>query len=414
MRTVALDFSARKIALCEVKDGNVVERTTVLSMNARHFQRLLGPKTEKARVAVEACLEAWYVAEKLEEWGHEVVLVDTTRVRQIGVGDHGRKTDRLDAEALARALERNAIPRAHMLSPARQELRHALNVRSNLVETRAHFVIAIRALIRAHAEPLKACDANVFKDRLAEAELDEATAIRIAALRDLLEPLDAAIKKAEARLAALASQEPALLRLCSVPGVGLVVATAFVSVVDNARRFKNAHQVQSYLGLVPSENSSGGTRRLGSITKHGNSYLRKMLVQSAWSIMRMKKSDPLRDWAHAVAERRGQRVGIVALARRLAGVLWALWRKDRVYEPARAAAATARGLEQQAQTIEVQAAAFRDAERRIRYHRPHAALTVPDVREPPITEQVDRRGRTIRRNKKGHITAVTGRNPQSA
>jgi hypothetical protein len=204
------------------------------------------------------------------------------------------------------------------------------------------------------------------------------------------------------------------LRLCSVPGVGLVVAAAFVSVIDNARRFKNAHQVESYLGLVPSESSSGATRRLGSITKHGNHYLRKMLVQAAWSVMRQKKSEPLRDWGHAIKERRGQRIAVVALARRLAGVLWALWKKDRVYEPARAAGATARGLEKQAQSVETRAAALRAVERKLRYHRPHAALEVPELRTPPVTEQVDRRGRTVRRNEKGHIIGVTGRNAQSA
>jgi transposase len=94
-------------------------------------------------------------------------------------------------------------------------------------------------------------------------------------------------------------------------------------VIDEAGRFGDAHSVQAYLGLVPCEDSSGGRRRLGSITKQGNSYARAMLVQAAWSVLRCgDESDPLVRWGHAVGERRGKRIAVIALARRLAGVLW--------------------------------------------------------------------------------------------
>ena len=91
--------------------------------------------------------------------------------------------------------------------------------------------------------------------------------------------------------------------------------------------FKKAHQLESYLGLVPSEDSSGGKRRLGGISKRGNPYMRALLVQSAWCILRLRDtSDPIKAWADSLAERRGKRVAVVAIARRLAGVLWAMWR----------------------------------------------------------------------------------------
>jgi hypothetical protein len=124
-----------------------------------------------------------------------------------------------------------------------------------------------------------------------------------------------------------------------------VVAAAFVSVIDEARRFEGAHQVESYLGLVPREASTGGKRKLGSITKQGNSYMRQLLVQSASGILRVgDPDDPLRRWGRALVERRGRKIAVVALARRLAGILWAMWRKGTVYEPARLGAPTTRGL----------------------------------------------------------------------
>jgi hypothetical protein len=134
--------------------------------------------------------------------------------------------------------------------------------------------------------------------------------------------------------------------------------------------------VESYLGLVPSEDTTGGKRRLGAISKHGNSYLRALLVQSAWLMLRLSgRSDPLQRWALAVAERRGKRIAIVALARRLAGVLWAMWRDNTVYEPELVARTGARGLRKAAQSIEFRAAALQRSAEKLRRHRARPAKT---------------------------------------
>ncbi len=129
--------------------------------------------------------------------------------------------------------------------------------------------------------------------------------------------------------------------------------------IDEAKRFRNAHAVSAYLGLVPGENTTGGKRRLGSITKHGNTHARSMLVQSAWQILRAGDADdPLRRWADALAKTRGKRIAAVALARRLAGVLWAMWRDGTVYDPGLQARDSARGLKTHAQSQGLRAQAM--------------------------------------------------------
>jgi transposase len=357
MRKVGLDLGARHIALCEVAEGVVVRRATVRRL--QELEPILGSQTAGAQVAFEACREGWHVHDVLTGWGKEPVMLDTTRVRQIGVGQHGRKNDALDAEAIAIALDAGRVPMAHVLSPERRVLRAKLSVRSELVEMRARQVTLLRGLARAEGILVSSSSTDGFLQKLQQASLSPAT-------RTLMAPLVATLTVAQEQLAAMdkeiarvAKGDP-IIRLCATaPGVALIVAATFVSVIDEAKRFRNAHAVSAYLGLVPGENTTGGKRRLGSITKHGNMHARSMLVQSAWQILRAGDADdPLRRWADALAKTRGKKIAAVALARRLAGVLWAMWRDGTVYDPGMQARESAKGLRTHAQSQELRALAM--------------------------------------------------------
>ncbi len=364
MRKVALDLAARKIAYCEVANEQVLERRTVSSIG--RLEDLLGPDSPPARVAIEACREAWHVHARLTGWGNEVLLVDTTRVRQLGVGQHGRKTDRIDAEVLALAVERNQIPTAHLLSPERQQLRMQLSVRRALVTTRAEYVTTVRGLVRAAGGKLPTCDTDRFVDRVREAKLEHGINELVAPLLDVLDQLNTKLAELEQQLEQKCADDPVITLLMTAPYIGVVTAGAFVSVIDDAHRFSDSRKVGAYLGIVPSEKSSGNRRRLGSITKKGNGYLRSLLVEVSWSMMRRKSDDPLTCWAQAVAKRRGKRIAVVALARRLAAVLWAMWRDDTVYDPQWVGKRIARGLKREAQDIKIRADAMKRAAEKVR------------------------------------------------
>jgi len=143
----------------------------------------------------------------------------------------------------------------------------------------------------------------------------------------LLVSVEAQIRAARG-VAELAREDPNVRRLQTVPGVGPVTATAYVAALDSQARFSSARQVSSYLGLVPREMSSGERQHRGRITKAGNNHIRWLLVQAAWSIVRSKRvhAGMLQLWALQVAQRRGKYVAVVALARKLAGILFAMWR----------------------------------------------------------------------------------------
>jgi transposase len=360
MRYVALDLGAKKTSYCEVAGGRVVQRATVARVDT--MQSLLGPDCPPATVAIEACREAWHVHDLLTSWGNEVVLVDTTRSKRLGIGQHGRKTDRIDAEVLAKALERGGIPVAHVLSPHRRELRRWLGVRRALVESRAHLVTMVRGLARERGVRLRSGRTDYFAIAVRKQRLDEQTLALFEPLLKLLDSIATELVGVEAELAKVCASEPIVTLLATAPGVGSIVAASFVSVIDEAKRFQSAHHVESYVGLVPSEDTTGGKRRIGAISKEGNGYLRALLVQAAWSVLRTSdRHDPLRLWAEAVAARRGKRIAVVALARRLVGILWAMWRDGTVYDASALAVGNSKGVRRTAQTLELQTEALKRA-----------------------------------------------------
>jgi transposase len=376
MRRIGLDLGARHIAFCEVAEGVVVERASV-----RGFGELasrLGPKTTPARVAFEACREGWHVHDMLVKWGKEPVMLDTTRVRALGVGQHGRKNDALDAEAIARALDSGSVPVAHVLSPQRRWLRAKLSVRGELVDVRARHVTILRGLARAAGILLPTSSTSGFLSMLERAPLPDETRTMIAPIVATLRVVEPQIEQLDAELAEIAKGDP-VIRLCATaPGVALVVAATFVSVIDDAKRFRNAHAVGAYLGLVPGENTTGGKRRLGSITKQGNTYARAMLVQAAWQILRAADhDDPLRVWATQIAKTRGKKIAAIALARKLAGLLWAMWRDGTVYDPELGARTSAKGLKAVAQRTELRAAAMARVAKKIQRREPKAKKSSP-------------------------------------
>lgn len=351
-RCVGIDLG-RKLSFCEVQGDEVVQRAMLTTKS--ELERVLGPATEPARVAIEACREAWYYHDLLKSWGHQVLVVDTTRVRELGIGHGRRKNDRIDAEVLARAVQSGRIPLAHVLSPERREMRAEIGVRRALVQTRAEFVVTVRGLLRSWGVQAPKCEPGDFAlnvDKLVRAkQLTKDRYARIEPLIAVLNSIGPQIRALDSKLERMIEGVEIGKVLMTCPGVGTVVACSFVSVIDDASRFDNAHQVEAYLGLVPSENTSGA-RKLGSITKAGNTYLRAMLVQAAWVVLRCRVNSALKLWGMAIAKKKGKKLAVVAIARRLAGILWAMWRDNKPYDPSLVGKASSQGLREQAQRVD--------------------------------------------------------------
>lgn len=284
------------------------------------------------RVLLETGTESEWVAQALEGAGHAVIVADPNYGPMYGDLRRRVKTDRRDVTALAEANRRGWYRPAHRTSTAQRAVRQVLRSRRHVVRMRSGTISLVRALLRQSGYRLGAGTAAQVPQRLKRLALPPALAEVLAPLRRVLETLSDEISDLDDRCQALAGQDAIVQRLQSVPGVGPVAALTFRAYVDDVARFKRAGQVSAAMGLVPREESSAERRHRGHITKAGPSEVRSMLVQAAWACWRSKGSGTLHAWVEHVAAKRGRRIAVVGLARRLSRILYAIWRDQSVFD----------------------------------------------------------------------------------
>jgi transposase len=334
MDHLAIDLGGRESQICvRGSDGRILEERRWPTRRLGAY--LAGRPT--SRVIVETCAEAFGVAEAAVAAGHEVRIVPARLVRTLGVGARRLKTDRRDAQVLSEVSCRIDLPSVHLPSPRARQHKTLCGMRDALVRARTQLINTVRGWLRGEGRRLRSGAVESFPARVqalaAESPLPAAVTRQIEAIAQLT----AQIAAADRELAQAARTDPVTRRLMTVPGVGPTTAVRFVAAVDDVTRFASAHALESYLGLTPGEDSSSDRHRRTGITKAGASALRWCLVQAAWAAQRTRRRTPLQAWAETIAQRRGARIATVALARKLAGILYALWRDDTTYVPWRAA-----------------------------------------------------------------------------
>ncbi len=331
MDTIGLDLHKRESQLCVLgEDGSVSERRIVTSRE--RFTAVLGNRPP-ARILLEASTESEWVAQHLESLGHEVIVADPNYAPMYSTRSRRVKTDKRDARSLAEALKVGAYHRAHRVSSERRHIRAELAVREALVRTRTRYISLAKALVRRDGLRVAGSEAEKVARRIAELDLSDSLASELMPLFQVMAPINEQIEAADRRITHLSKNDPEVALLTTAPSIGPITASAVVATVDDITRFQSAHQFEAFLGLVPGERSLGEKRRVGKITKAGNSRVRYLLVEAAWRILRSKGEETaaLRAWAVLIATRRGKRIAVVALARRLAGILYAMWRDNSPY-----------------------------------------------------------------------------------
>jgi len=294
----------------------------------------------KSVVVMEACGSASFWGRKFESMGHEVVLLPASQVRPYVPRN---KTDSADAKALLEAHRNEAIRPVPIKSVGQQTLAALHRFRSGWMAERTGRINGLRGVLREQGIVIRVGAPRVVPAVTAlveDADSDVPDGLRhtLWEVCQEIRELERRIKDVGRQLEALAKQFPAYERLRTIPGVGLLTATALLAFVGDVRRFTTGRHLASYLGLTPNERSSGLTRHLGGISKRGDCYLRMLLVHGARSVLfasrRQEHPERLRVWAMELEKRSGFNKASVALANKLARIIWAVWREDEaVYVP---------------------------------------------------------------------------------
>ena len=305
-------------------------------MSRERFRRYFSEQAS-VEVLMEACGTAHHWGRELEALGHRVRLLppsDVARYRD------GNKTDRADAIAILEASRNERIDAVPVKTLEQQALTSLHRLRSAYVADRTARINTVRGILRefGHAIP-QGSRSFVAHARVAldDERLPHDLGHEIARALDEIVTFRETIGEITSRIEDIGGRMPAVAHLRTVPGIGVLTATALVAFVGEPHRFRSGRHFASFLGLTPRENSSGYRRRLGRISKRGDTYLRMLLVHGARSALlaarRCRQPTPLQLWALRVELRSGHNKATVALANRLARIAWRVWRDQRSYEP---------------------------------------------------------------------------------
>jgi len=339
--TIAVDIakSVFEVAVSK-RPGRVAQRQRLSRKRLLPFFAQQPPAT----VLLEACSSAHFWARQLRDLGHDAVLLPPRHVRPYR---QGNKTDRADAKALLEAHRNDEIRPVPIKTVEQHALAALHRLRSGWVGTRTARINAVRGILRELGITIPVGATHVVSH--VRALLDDPDAcppesLRVSLLEacDEIRDLEEKIRSTELQLKALARQDQAVAYLRTVPGIGLLTATALVAFVGNVQRFPSGRHLASFLGLTPKEHSSGNVRRLGRISKRGDAYLRTLLIHGArsvlWAAKSKKEPDRLRRWALELEQTRGHNKAAVALANKLARFAWVVLNERRDFQTTRRAA----------------------------------------------------------------------------
>jgi transposase len=324
------------------RTGHIVQR---LRLSRRRFERYLETQTPGTEVVMEACGTAHFWGRRCRALQLEPTLLPVQYVRPYV---HRNKSDRTDVAAILEARRCAAIQPVPVKTAAQQVLQGLHRVRQQWQKTRTARINAVRGLLREQGVTVAVGAITLQRAVPAQlATLDGQVPSRLihlvhgllAEIRDL----DQRIRALDAELASALTDDPVAERLQSVPGVGIITASALLGSVPHIHQFHRGRQFASWLGLTPREAASGHRLWRGAVSKRGDVYLRTLLIHGARSVLANAQTrartgrvalTPLQQWALALAARRGFNKTTVALANRLARVVWAVWRTEQPYRAA--------------------------------------------------------------------------------
>ena len=341
MNYCGIDAANQTSAVCVVDaQGQVLRAVTVATQGAALGEALSGLGV--LRVVIEAAPLAEWLAGQVEALGHEAVLIDARAAKHLVRS--AKKTDARDARTLAQLARTGWYTVVHRKAAPARLLRSRLQGRQALLRTAKASAAAIRGLLRAHGIRLGRVAEGRFAARVREVVCAQVPGLEetMGALLTVWQQSHEAAAALERALQRDSRQDPVRRRLQTVPGVGALISSAYQATIDDPHRFVRARQVADYVGLAPRVHQSGEVDLRGRISREGDHLLRWHLVEAAHVLLTRGRDCALKRWGLALAARKGASKAKVAVARKLAVLLWRLWLKGEDFQAWPAGTAAAR------------------------------------------------------------------------
>lgn len=309
------------------KNGKPVLRRKLKRDEVEPFFKAL----HSCQIGLEACPGSHHWVRTLRAYGHDVRLLPAQYVRPYVKTN---KNDAADAEAICEAMTRPTMRFVPIKEEDQQEILVLHRVRQMLMRQRTQLINGIRGHLTEFGivGPQRAHRVQLLVDIIRDETDSRLPAAARQALLHLVVQLQQVAGKLEAidkELVQLGRQNDTCRRLMTIPGVGVVIATAMVAATRDPEDFKSGRHFAAWLGLVPRQHSTGGVDRMGGISKRGNGYLRRLLIHGSRSIMRWRSKSWV--WLAKLRARRPANVAAVAVANKTARVIWAMMRFGGVY-----------------------------------------------------------------------------------
>jgi transposase len=301
----------------------------------------LAAKLEPCVVGMEACCGAHHLGRVLRAQGHEVRLMSPEYVRPYV---KSQKNDDRDAEAIAEAATRPTMRFVELKSEERLDMQTLHRARDRLVAERTALINQLRAILLERGITV-AQGRRKLERHLAGLDAQEGLSQRMRVLigdmRAQWNELDRRIAEFDKEFAEWARNEGAARRLMTIPGIGVLNATALIAAIGQGESFARGRDLAAWLGLVPRQVTTGGKPRLLGISKRGNKYLRKLLIHGARAVLPrlLESPTPLGAWLRGLTARMHKNAAVVALANKLARMAWAVLRHDETFHIDASAAA---------------------------------------------------------------------------
>lgn len=338
---VGMDVSSKSFVIHAIDERKKVRMAKEIEPTREGLRKMIEELGKEKKVVVfEAGNQMKWIAQTLKKIdGVEIHVVHPNEIKWIS--QSSGKTDKIDAKKLAELARGDLLPRkVHVVEGPIRELRELVSARSQLQSKRVALINTLRGYVKqeGHKLPAKFFQGELWKEKLRKAPLSKTLKMIVESFMTSIEGLLESEAQITSRIFEIEDKRITLLE--SIPAIGKLTSRVLVSAIDDVKRFDGAKEVANYGALTPRIYQSGDVKQLGRISRDGRHEVRRVLLQCAHTIGRMKTlgSKPLREFYQRIEKRRGKKIAVVALARKLLTTSYGVLKSETMYDPKKLAA----------------------------------------------------------------------------